>query len=477
VLVTRSPRVLRGRARPWVAAVVCATLAVAGCTSSEPPDTATPSRANPVLDGSGGTRNLTFYYAGAQPLEPGSDLSALGDPSVVVTTAKRDEPAAVEAIHGLGAQAYRYVQFFWAPDDEAYEGINLASNPDWSFCRTGDEPVLGRRTRAAGTATDWHFIDANEAAVRAQVLEQLRALKAAGWDGVMFDRGGAALTNASDAAGRPVWSATSSCTDEPYDEGATFADAYVATLALARQAGLRVMLNYGTSPFDPRTPLRPDPADPDCRKRGRDRCGVLRDVWEHVDLVLNEAIAFPRDREWDRTFEANLRSEQDADHGRRTVGLLTTYTLGGERGQNRSTVYYEWSRVRLFDLALAVNTGDGGCPEGGTRSGVCNRYGLYPELTDLRLGEPVGRRPVARDCDGSSAVRCVWTRSYAGGAVLVNVRPRAARVTVEVGDGSCRHVRDVHAQRALAGNRCVTSVRLALPPWSGRPLQFSDVPF
>jgi hypothetical protein len=459
-----------------VGLLVLVALAVVACTGDTSGDGAgVPDRSNPVLDGSGVTDNLTFYYAGKHPLLPGSDLSALGSPSVVVTTAKADEEGAVEAIHALGAQAYRYVQFYWAPDDESYEGINLAANPSWAFCREGERQVVGRRTVTDGDRTDWHFIDANEKAVRAEVLEQLERLAARGWDGVMFDRGGAALTNAEDVDGRPVWSARSSCTDDPHAEGATFADAYVATLGLARQAGLRVMLNYGTSPFDPRIPLRPDPSDPGCRTADRQDCTPLDDVWENVDLVLNESIAHPRDEQWERTFEANLRSEQDPDHGRRTVGLLTTHTLGGEKGQNRSTVYYEWSRVRLFDLALAVNTGDGGCPDGGTTSGVCNRYALYPELTDLALGAPVDPRPVARACLGSSRVRCLWSRTYDDGVVLTNARPVPVRgVRVEVPGGSCRRVLDVWSGKPLAGGRCVSSVRVDLPAWSGRPLRLSD---
>jgi hypothetical protein len=43
------------------------------------------------------------------------------------------------------------------------------------------------------------------------------------------------------------------------------------------------------------------------------------------------------------------------------------------------------------------------------------------------------------------------------------------------GDG-CHHVLDVYADRPLAGNRCVSRVRIDLPAWSGRPLLLSDEP-
>jgi hypothetical protein len=467
-------RRLGRRRSPLLVSLLLAALALTACSGgNDAPERSTGS--NPVIDKSGEVRNPTFYYQGAHPLNVGADLSALGSPSVVVTTAKDNERKAVDAIHALGAKAYRYVQFYWAPDDEAYEGINLKTHPGWAFCRSGDAPVLGRRTGKGSQAADWHFIDANEKAVRAEILDQLRKLEAVGWDGVMFDRGGAALTSAADAHHRPVWNATSSCTSDPHQKGATFSDAYVATLGLARQAGLKVMLNYGTSPFDSRIPLRPDPKDPRCSVRGRQGCRTLDDAWAGVDLVLNEAIAFPRDQHWAESFRANRLSEKDPDHGRRTVGLLTTFTLGGPRGQNRATVYYEWARVKLFDLALAVNTGDGGCPKGGTRSGVCNRYALYPELTDAQLGEPVDEEPVSRKC--VSDVRCVWSRTYEHGVVLVNVRPRPVRgLEVEIPGGTCRHVVDLFSGKRLADDACVRSVEVDLPAWGGRPLLLVDDP-
>jgi hypothetical protein len=191
-------------------------------------------------------------------------------------------------------------------------------------------------------------------------------------------------------------------------------------------------------------------------------------------MVLNESIAFPRDQQWRSTFDANSRSERNATHGRRVVGLITTYTLGGPQNQTRSNVFYEWSRVKLFDLAVAVNTGDGGCPLGGSRSGVCNRYGTYPELVNVRFGRPVGSGPQRRDCAPGSTVRCVWTRDYVDGVNLVNASPRLrVGVTVSVPGGQCRHVYDVFARRALAGDQCVRKVRITMPAWSGRPLVMS----
>jgi hypothetical protein len=431
-----------------------------------------------VVDSEGGIHNPVFYYIGKMRLEPGADLSALGKASVVVTTPKADEKSAIAAIHSTGAKAYRYVQFYWAPDDAAYDGINLATHPGWAFCRHGDKPLVGRVTGSGPTRAHWHFIDANEKPVRSALSRVLQRLKSQGWDGVMFDRGGAALTNAADASGRSVWDAASSCTDRPYRQNARFADAYVNMLGLAKQRGLGVLLNYGISPFDPRLRMRPDPADPACQHREWDKCRFRDDAWSNVDMVLNESVAFPEDQSWQRTFVANKQSEQDTKHARRVVGLITTYTLGGKQNQTRAKVFYEWSRVKLFNLALAVNTGDGGCPVGGTKSGVCNRYGTYPELTDIRFGPPVGPGPRRGACSTGSSIHCVWTRAYAKGVDVLNASPtRRDRVDVAVPGDSCRHVYDVYARRPLEGDRCVSSVDLDMPAWSGRPLLFSKSAF
>ena len=102
---------------------------------------------NPVLAANGGVKNVTFYYGGTIPLVgalPNILAGHLGKPAVVVTTPTADEVATVEAIHSIGAKAYRYVQFYWAPNDASYDGINLRRHPGWAFCREGTKKSVGR---------------------------------------------------------------------------------------------------------------------------------------------------------------------------------------------------------------------------------------------------------------------------------------------------------------------------------------------
>ena len=193
---------------------------------------------------------------------------------------------------------------------------------------------------------------------------------------------------------------------------------------------------------------------------------------DEADLLLNESVAFPRDQLWQRTFEANQMSERS---GRRVVGLLTTYTLGGASHQNRADVFYEWARVKLFDLPLAVNTG------------TTVRWRPSRRVQPLRHVSRPGRRAVRQAADGlpggehcmpGSDVRCVWTRQYAHGLNIVNVSGRhLTSRSFDLPDGKCRYVYDVFARRPLAGNTCISRLEVDLPPWSGRPLLESTRPW
>jgi hypothetical protein len=434
------------------------------------------SATNPVARSTGGVRNVTFYYGGNTRLRAGSALSALGHPSIVVTTPKGGADAdAVAAIHSMKAKAYRYVQLFWAPGDADYDGINLRAHPGWVFCGPRGTKAIGRST--GGGAHPWYFLDANEKSLRTRVRALMAKYKAQGWDGVMFDRGQAATQYAKDIHGNPIWDRRSTCTYDAYKPGARFADAFVNLLGLAHAAGLQAMMNNGSSPFDPVTRMRPDPRNVSCQRARWSKCRFLSDVWSKVNLVLNESATRPRDVLWRRTFVANERSERSGPEGRRTVALITTGSLGGAANQTRSHVFYAWSRVKLFDLAVSVNTGDGGCGDAGSDA-VCNRYGVYPQLVDTVMGQTVSSRPTSQSCARRSKINCVWVRRYRQGTTVLNARPVAVRdVRVDLGLANCRYVYDVYRRAPLAGNACKQAVRMDLPSWSGRPLRLSTKPW
>jgi hypothetical protein len=127
--------------------------------------------------------------------------------------------------------------------------------------------------------------------------------------------------------------------------------------------------------------------------------------------------------------------------------------------------------VKLFDIPLAVNTGEGGC-QGQTVS-VCNRHRLYPDLANARLGKPLTVEPERIKCQGRSKVNCLWVRRYTHGMSVVNVTDQPMSADVELGDDGCRAVESVWDRGKLEGGECVDRVKLTLPAWSGRPLLYS----
>lgn len=411
--------------------------------------------------------NVAFYYQGIRNV---ADVSKLGKVKIVVA-GNQNGPTAAQAIHRTGAEAYRYVQTYWFPVGKAYDDLDIGQHRDWAYCKSGGQPLVGR-TDAQGRA--WWYLDMNERAVHEHFAALFQKLKAAGWDGVFFDRGQVALTGIEpQPAG--IWDRSSTCTQQAVDPGATMSDAYVGMEGVAAEAGLQLMVNFGGSPFDPLVPMRPDPRDRACQREDWSQCSHLDDAWQHATWVADEAIAHPQDQQWNNDYQANQQNEQNPQHGGQVVGLITTGTLGGEH--SRAGVYFEWARVKLFAIPLAVGTGDSGCAKVAAGA-VCNRQAAYPELAGLVLGKPLSKTPTSRACDAGSQSRCVWTRQYSNGMSVVNVRPGSASgLQLELGTGSCRYVRDVESGKALAANRCVTQVTLDLPAWSGRPLQYGTRPW
>lgn len=242
-------------------AVAVGAMSLVGPDRPETP-ARTDARSNPVAAEEGELRNVAFYYDGTIDLataDPEAAREVLGSPGVVVTTRSDDEVGTVQGIHALGAKAYRYVQLYWMPEGQEYDGLDIAEHEDWAYCRRGSTPSVGRTTHR-GTQ-DWVFLDANETEVRAYFSDLLADLRDQGWDGIFIDRGQAATQYAADEQGRPIWARPSTCTEDPAVPGATFADAYVGIVRLARATGLGTMVNNGKSPFDPSPSMRPDPGD------------------------------------------------------------------------------------------------------------------------------------------------------------------------------------------------------------------------
>ncbi|MGZ4712016.1 MAG: hypothetical protein ACXVJ7_13230 [Acidimicrobiia bacterium] len=427
-------------------------------TSATVPASSSTTTATVASPGAATPENVAFEYGA---IHADTDLRRLGNVTMVVTSRQRD-PRAVEAIHRIGAKAYRYVQTYWFPARPDRDGIDLTAHPDWGFCKSGSAPVIGHRAPGGEPLT---YLDMNERAVRDFLRVRFAQLRQQGWDGVFLDRGFAALTGI-DTEPAGIWNRTSTCTAQPVTPGATFSDSYLGVAGDVRQAGLELMFNYGVSPFDAKTPLRPNPRASQCATLPNPQCPRLDDGWTNANWILDEAVTHPRDENWAEDFAANSANEHDPAHGGHVVGLITQALMGGD--ESRAAIFYEWSRARLFAIPMAIGTGSGGCGNVAPGS-ICNRRLFVPELASTTFGPPVEPAPVAIDCDPGSTIHCTWVRRYQRGIVVVNARDHAVSVRIPVGT-ACRKLTDVFTGSPLAGGGCVTQVDVGLPAWSGRPL-------
>lgn len=443
----------------WRCGIVfaCLVALIAGCSASR----STPGTGHALAPtGHAGqaaqTTGLTTFALYYQTIRSPADIAKLGHPNVIVTTPRSDDAAAARAIHASGAKAFRYVQAYWLPKGKDSDGLDIGKHPDWAFCAAGSRPLVGQVKKGR----PWYYLDGNERAVRRAFAGMLRTVRSEGYDGVMFDRGSAALTG-------PEWDKVSTCTQDPVRKGATFSDAYVGLMSEVHKAGLKLLQNYGYSPFDPKHRFRPDPADPACRAGKFTTCRHIGDGFRYIDYFLDEVVAHPRDELFQNDYAANLENERNPRFGGKVVGLLTPATLGGNT--SRAAVFFEFAKVRLFNMPLTAFTGDDRCHGAG---GLCDRMGVYPGLTSPPFGRPFGAAPEKTHCVQGSAVRCVWLRQYHGGLSVANVSGRTVPVTIRLAVRNCRLVSDMYTGTRMSGGRCVHSVSLRLPPWSGRPLLF-----
>jgi hypothetical protein len=188
--------------------------------------------------------------------------------------------------------------------------------------------------------------------------------------------------------------------------------------------------------------------------------------------VLDEAISHPRDVQWDNDYEANLQNEKNKQHPRSVIGLITVSLLGGDL--SRENVFFEWARVKLFDIPLGISAWDPQACVGSADGEACRSLVTYPELSSIRLGPPIDDLPGFDHCDRGGHPHCVWSRRYEEGAMVVNVQDGPVNnYTLKLGTEGCRYVFDVWSGKPLAGHQCVDEVKLDLPAWSGRPLAYS----
>lgn len=401
--------------------------------------------------------SVVFFY---QRIDPVSDAAKFAGASAVVTSPQPDEQGAAAAIHAAGARAFMYVNVYWLPWSQVYDGIELSQHPGWAFCMRGHQPLLGRTV----AGDPWYYLDLNEQRARAAVMSYLASLKAAGFDGVFFDRGSPALR------GRPpsglAW-VRSTCTQRPIMAGRPrSANVFVNLLREVKQRlGLSIYMNYG-HPFSS-IRLRPDPDDPGCRGVSPTPCRYLRDVWRWVDRVIDENANPPTLAGFAADYRENMASQRGGSRPGRPARVIREIKV---QSVDPVLVFYLWARARLFRLATFVNTGDDRCVSAAPdQRHKCQRFGTFPQLTQIHLGAALGPRPGRHACVSAAPGACVWTRRYASGLVALNTRRRPERLEIGLGVGACRRITVVSAGGAapLGGGECISRIVYRLPAKRG----------
>ena len=192
---------------------------LAGSASVSAPVELAAAAPNPVAaSGWRGLERHLLLRTGPRSCSRARTCRRSGNSSIVVTTpkAERGGRRRGDPLHGGEGLPLRAVLL--GARRQRLRGHQPRRAPGVGVLPSGSSPVVGRTT-GGGTKLALHRRQ-REGGPRA-VPADLGGFKAEGWDGVMFDRGQAATQHAKDTVGRSVWDRKSSCTEDPYKQGAT----------------------------------------------------------------------------------------------------------------------------------------------------------------------------------------------------------------------------------------------------------------
>jgi hypothetical protein len=405
-----------------------------------------------------GPENVTFLYHSVAETEAAGQLDALGHPrDIVFLTPNRatfpGDPAEVALAHGRGAKAIKYLELTLFPDTGDWLGTTQTQRAAWMLCKSGTTPLsdAGDGDGSDHGSVPWSYSDANELGFVNAVLGWTSQLRTMGYDGVFIDAGGRAVRG-------PYFDVASSCTDQPVKAGARSADAWFSMLMAVKAQGLLVSANMGAPTADPLT--RPDPTNPSKVKTDvRAFAWILHENAGHPSE--NYAGDAPSVKVQLAPFERLAgQMSNDALFARGQVVEMAKSRLPLDDPNRARQDEYVWALAKLSGAPVVLNTGFDFCgvPWGTTD---CNRTGLSPALTDVRLGSPIDAQPYKASCDSKG---CLWVRRYRNGLVAASAYGTATRsTTVSLGTSGCRHVAAWKGGQQ-AGGKCVTSVSVQTGP-------------
>jgi hypothetical protein len=402
-----------------------------------------------------GPENVTFLYHSLAEASAAGQLANIGHPRDLVfgnentatVPGTADEPIYA---HSIGARAFKYMQFSMFPMIyPTWSGITKENRAAWAMCQVEDE-WLHDHEDGDGTShgsVPWAYADTNERGYVDAILAWTAQLKALGYDGVFIDVGGRSIRG-------PYFNVESSCTDDPITPGAKSADAWFAMLMRVKAQGLKLGVNMGAPTADPLT--RPDPNNP-----SKVKTDVRAFTW-----ILHEGAGHPKENyKGDAAWllpklplfdHLAKRNANDALYARGQVVEMAKARLPIGHPNRLRQEEYVWALAKISGSPVVLNTGYDFCntPWGTTD---CNRTGLAPALTDLRLGSPIDAAPYPAACNGTS---CMWVRRFYKGMVVVSAYGSPARsAAVPLGTAKCRRITAFQGGQQAQG-LCVNSLRV-----------------
>lgn len=413
-----------------------------------------------------GPENITFLYHSLADATAAGQLPNIGHPRDLVFGNENTAvvPGTAEEVayaHSIGARAFKYMQFSMFPMVNAtWSGITLEQRESWAMCQSGFG-ILHDHEDGDGTShgsVPWAYADTNEKGYVDAILAWTQQLKNLGYDGIFIDVGGRSIRG-------PYWNVASSCTDDPIvakNKHPKSSDTWFAMLMKVKAQNLKLGVNMGAPTADPLT--RPDTSNP---------AKVKTDV-RAFDWILHEGQGHPKenykgDAAWLLPvlppFD-NLakRAVNDGLYAKGQVVEMAKARLPIGHPNRLRQEEYVWALAKLAGGPVVLNTGYDFCnTTWGTTD--CNRTGLVPALTDLRLGSPIDAAPYPAVCNGTS---CMWVRRFFKGMVVVSSYGTPRRgATIPLGTAKCRRVTAFQGG-AQAKAACVTSLRVETGPgrWS-----------
>jgi hypothetical protein len=449
----------------------CVTVALAALVASLVPLAVTNAPASAASITEPPRDNVAFFYEQVAGFTDAELKYKLAGAAFVIVGQQGDpdrsdywtiESRAASRIAATGAVPIHYVEYVWRRTDQDSFGIDLSTHPQWRVCYSTGGVVSAARDRASGG----YYIDMNERDARVAADTYMYRLKQAGYKGLFYDIGRRTFVHGlphikPDGTTIKLANTRSGCTGNPVASGRTVSETYAALMDNMRVKHHMFTVVNCCAPGD-------------LSHSGVAGATHVRDV---TNRFVNEATKYFVD--WKTIQHDNAESQ------------ASKRVWNFQCGESPHWALYSWARAKMWHQPVMVNTGEG------STSGDCihasNQHGLWGELSNARLGQPLDSSYKRGQCEPGSTSLCFFWRRYTNGLVVVN----NGRYTLGSGGPvpltggsmpSCVYLGEVQVPAGGTGdrlvypvgrvnNRCISSATPTAGKYEGRVFIYRSSPW